>query len=258
MVYNENMSKTNRTTVILVGVGVLLVVALFGIAFWQKGENSDTVDSGDERVEINKFAEFDRSLILEMAEKNNYKYYNLDKVLPADEQSGEIAENIKGSAKAKVLIFEYADYQCSHCAEANDKINQLVEDYDGKVAVVFRVFVLNFTNSVAAASAANAAGLQGYWAEYKDLLFANQGEWIYLSGDKLTEQFEEYFEKVSDGKGDVKKFRADMLSEAVAKKVAFDTGIALELSLSGTPTFMIDGEKVGLADLRSKIEAKLK
>lgn len=78
---------------------------------------------------------------------------------------------------------------------------------------------------MAAASAANAAALQGYWKPYKDLLFANQSDWFYSTGNELQQQLETYFEKASDGKGDLTKFREDMKSEKVAKKIAFDRGI---------------------------------
>lgn len=119
-----------------------------------------------------------------------------------------------------------------------------MEDYDGKVAVVYRSYILDYhdISGVAAASAADAAALQGYWKKYKDLLFANQNDWFYSTGNKLQQQLEEYFTTASDGKGDLAKFREDMKSEKIAKKVAFDYGIGEKIQIGGTPWLYMDGE----------------
>ena len=55
-------------------------------------------------------------------------------IFPASEESGNLAENVEGNPDAPILIFEYADYQCEGCASMNPKLNQLVEEYNGKVA----------------------------------------------------------------------------------------------------------------------------
>ena len=165
--------------------------------------------------------------------------YKPTDIIPANADNGYIGEHVKGSKDAKVIIFEYADYQCSACALFSTWINELVEEYDGKLGVVFRVFPLTsiHTNAIAAASAVEAAGLQGYWQEYGDLLFANQAEWFYATGTKRTSYFVSYFKTLTNGNGDVDKFKADMASDAVKAKVAFDKSIAESLNLQATPTF---------------------
>lgn len=161
---------------------------------------------------------------------------SLAQIFPASEESGNLPENIDGDPNAPILIFDYSDYQCEHCASFNNYLNQLVEEYDGKVAVVYRTFVQNYhANGTAAASAANAAAIQGYWKEYKDFLFANQNEWFYSDAATRQKQFEQYFTTVTDGKGDLAKFRADMLSDEVAAKIAFDRKLAEERNLTYTP-----------------------
>lgn len=81
--------------------------------------------------------------------------YNLAEVIPASAASGEMSENIVGNPDAPVKIFEYADYQCEGCAANNPQLNKLVEEYDGKVALVFRGYVISYhQNGTAAASAA--------------------------------------------------------------------------------------------------------
>ncbi|MBR3257074.1 thioredoxin domain-containing protein [Candidatus Saccharibacteria bacterium] len=177
---------------------------------------------------------------------SSYSDRNYATVIPANEDNGNIGEHIKGDESAPVTIFEYADFQCSGCANFNPWAKELLEEFDGKLRIVFRSFPLNIhQNAIAASSAAEAAGLQGYWEEYGDLLFANQAEWFYSTGSKRTEQFVSYFEEVTGGSGDVEKFRSDMSSENVKKKVNFDSAIAKQLEISATPAFFgEDGNEI--------------
>lgn len=180
---------------------------------------------------------------------NNYDFYS---IIEPTKDNGEIGDHIKGDPGAPVLIFEYADYQCEGCAAYNPRVNKLVEEMDGKVAVVYRSFLLPYhQNATAAASAAEAAGLQGYWKEYADELFDNQSEWYSASSSKRTELFDKYFEEVTDGKGDMEKFKADINSDAVAKKIKFDMGIGKRLDVQGTPGFYIDGQWVRFSEAGS-------
>ena len=171
--------------------------------------------------------------------------YDFYSVIEPDKNNGEIGDHVKGDANAPVLIFEYADYQCPGCASINPRVNKVIEQLDGKLAVVYRSFLLSYhQNGTAAASAAEAAGLQGYWKPYADKLFAEQSEWETASASERTEFFDKYFLEVSDGKGDVGKFNEDMASEKVSKKINFDMGIGKRVGIEGTPAFYIDGQLI--------------
>ena len=92
----------------------------------------------------------------------DYSKYNFNEIIEGTEDNGNISDHIKGDANAPVKLFEYADYQCPGCATTNPRLNKLVEEYDGKLAVVYRNFLLSYhQNGTAAASAAEAAALQG-------------------------------------------------------------------------------------------------
>lgn len=173
---------------------------------------------------------------------NNYDFYS---VIEPTKDNGKIGDHVKGNPEAPVLVFEYADYQCPGCAAINTRVNKAIEELDGKLAVVYRSFLLSYhKNGTAAASAAEAAGLQGYWKEYADKLFEKQSEWEYASGSARTEYFNKYFEEVTDGKGDLTKFNNDIASEAVSKKISFDMGIGKRVDVSGTPAFFVDGQLI--------------
>ena len=198
----------------------------------------------------------------------DYSKYDINSYIEASDDNGQIADHIKGDKNAPVLIFEYADYQCSACAGMNSRVNKLLEEYGGKLAIVYRNFLLNYhQNATAAASAAEAAGLQGYWKEYADKLFANQSTWSEASGDSRTSMFVDLFNNVTNGQGDVQKFVSDMNSSNVKAKLDFDAGLSKGLEIPGTPSFYLDGELIQLNNVsteddfmnlfRGKIDAKL-
>lgn len=179
----------------------------------------------------------------------DFSKYDFYSIIEPTRNNGNIGDHVKGDVDAPVLIFEYADYQCPGCASINVRVNKIIEDLGGKLAVVYRSFLLPYhQNGTAAASAAEAAGLQGYWKEYADKLFAEQSEWEYATPSKRTEYFEKYFNEVTDGKGDLEKFRKDVASEEVSKKISFDMGIAKRVEVAGTPAFYIDGQWINWGD----------
>lgn len=188
-------------------------------------------------------------------------------IIPASVESGNIAELVNGSSDAPVKIIEYGDYQCTACAPMNPYINELVKKYDGKVAVVFRTMILDYhQNGEQAARAALAASEQGYWKEFKDILFEKQDDWYYSEPAEFSKQLDQYFTEVSKGKGDLEKFHTDQSREDFGKKLSFDGNISKKQNVEWTPYFMIDGELVSqrgmspeqfIEKLSAKIDEKL-
>ncbi len=177
---------------------------------------------------------------------SDYDFYSVIEATPAN---GGIGDHVKGDANAKALIFEYADYQCPGCASINPKVNKAVKEADGKLAVVYRSFLLSYhKNGTAAASAAEAAGLQGYWKPYADKLFSEQSEWEYASASERTGLFNKYFEEVTEGEGDLDKFAEDIASDNVSKKISFDMGIGRRIDVESTPAFYVDGQLINWSD----------
>ena len=236
-------------------IGIISVIALLLVMI---GASALILNRSGDNGSNGAGIEFDRDAIVKAASTIDYDKYQLDTIIPASDDTGGLAEKIEGSKDAKVIIFEYADYGCSHCAEINTTVNRIVSEHEGEVAVVFRTLVLNFPNSVSSASAATAAGNQGYWQVYKNLLFSNQAEWYYLKGEKRDNYFADLFMTASAGKGDRELFLADMASEATVKRLAFNYGAAEKLGIDATPTFRIGGEKVAQSELESKVEELLK
>ncbi len=194
------------------------------------------------------------SIICFLGIKKDDVVNSADSIHPASAETGEISEKIIGNPDtATVVIYEYADFGCSHCAEWNKIINSLIDKYNEKIALVFRSYDLGFQNGSAAAQAATAAQIQGYFKEYKDLLFNNQSEWLYEE-DEVDELFTEYFIKATNGAGNVDKFREDMHSDAVKTRLDFENKMGKKINLRGTPLFRIGGEKIDLNRLVETIE----
>ncbi len=188
-----------------------------------------------------------------------YVNMNPDSIIESSETTGLIGEKTVGDPdNAKIVIYEYADFGCSHCADWNRKINNLIEKYDDKIALVFRSYDIGqFKNSLKAASAATAAQIQGFFKEYKDLLYLNQAEWFYEDGAELTNVLSGYFEKASKGAGDLDKFKEDLKSDSVKTRLKFEQNMGKKVDLAGTPTFRIDGETINLSELEKTIEEKM-
>lgn len=183
-----------------------------------------------------------------------WENYDFNKYISADEFNGEINDHVKGNKdQAKAYIVEYADFQCPGCASLNIYVNKIPEKFENKVAVIYRNYVMSYhQNGTAAASAAEAAGLQGYWKEMGDLLFSNQADWQYADVDERTELFVSYFNTASKNKGNVDKFKEDMKSKNVQKKLGFDQDIATKVDVPGTPSLYFNGERIDYSNAKTE------
>jgi protein-disulfide isomerase len=100
------------------------------------------------------------------------------------------------------------------------------------VQIVFKHLPLRMHSKAPAAHAATeAAHRQGKFWEMHDRIFGNQKE---LSPEK-------YLEYASEIGLDVEKFKQDVVSEAVEKRVDADAQEAARLGVTGTPGFFVNG-----------------
>lgn len=200
------------------------------------------------------------AIICLIAVKNQDMIETADAIYPASEANGWIGEKVIGNPdEAEVILYEYADFGCSHCADMNKTVSDLMEKYKDQIALVFRYYDIGqFPNSPAAARAVTAAQVQGYFKEYKDSLFANQTEWYYANKSELTDLFTEYFVKVSGDGGDSEKFQQDFNSDAVKARLSFERKLGKKVNLHGTPLFRINGEKIDPSELAGAIEKIIK
>ena len=159
---------------------------------------------------------------------------------------------VKGIAGAPVTIVEFTDFECPSCARTQPVLEDIVNEYSGKVKLVVRDFPLDqHTHALKAAEAAEAAREQGKYWEYTALMFKNQSA---LEIDKLKE----YATQLGL---DRKRFDASLDSGKYRDKVQEDLQEGYRLGVNATPTVFINGRKMRERTpefLKSVIDAALK
>lgn len=185
----------------------------------------------------------------------NVDNVNLNAVQAASADNGNIGDHTFGKTDSKVTLIEYGDFQCPGCGTAAPVLKELTNKYKDKLLFVFRNRLISgHQNARAAASFAEAAGLQGKYWEVHDAIYAAQSAWENLSGQERTD----YFSGVLDKAGaDSKKALTLVDSDQIKKKIAFDEALANKHGVTGTPTLILNGKNVSdTYALDGKIVAK--
>jgi Na+/H+ antiporter NhaA len=143
-------------------------------------------------------------------------------------------DHIRGPVAAPVTLVEYGDFECPFCGRAEPVVRELLQEF-GDVRYVWRNLPLNDVHPHAqlAAEAAEAAADQGAFWELHDLLFAHQD--ALEPGDLIG-----YAEELGL---DVERFARALSEHAGAARVAEDVDSADLSSVSGTPTFFVNGRR---------------
>ncbi len=143
-------------------------------------------------------------------------------------------DHIRGPEDALVTIVEYGDFECPYCGQAEPIVRELLADY-GDVRYVWRHLPLAEVHPHAqlAAEATEAAAVQDSFWPMHDLLFLHQDE--LRPADLIG-----YAERLGL---DVARFQRDLDERLGAARVASDVESADMSSVSGTPTFFINGRR---------------
>jgi protein-disulfide isomerase len=139
----------------------------------------------------------------------------------------------RGSPGAKVVIHEWADFQCPFCERVLPTLSEVMKNYGSKVKFVWHDLPLPMHSyaplaSQAAREAYKQRGAQGFW-EMHDKLFANR---MQLKRDDL------------DGYAralglDMKAWAAALDGQSHAPEVTADANAANAASIVGTPAFLV-------------------
>ncbi len=138
-----------------------------------------------------------------------------------------------GPKDAKVTIIEFSDYLCPSCRRAHKLTKEVKELYKGKIKWVFKDFPLKrHKGAKRLAAAARAAGEQGKFWEYQDLLFASKDK----PDDKTLIN---YAKKLGLN---VNLFMRSLNSKKFLPAIESDIQDAQDSGISSTPTFIINGK----------------
>jgi protein-disulfide isomerase len=140
-----------------------------------------------------------------------------------------------GPKTAPVTVVVWSDFQCPFCGRVEPTLQQLREEYGGKLKFVWKNQPLPFhPNAMPAAEAAMAAGEQGKFWPMHDKLFQHQSELSPQLYDKLAKELGlnlDKFHAAIDGHKHAAQIQGEMLAGS-------------KVGASGTPTFFINGRKL--------------
>ena len=140
-----------------------------------------------------------------------------------------------GGTDPLVTIVEFTDYQCPYCQRAHDTIEALLAQ-NPDVRVVVSHYPLSFHDRAdEAAIAAIAAEEQGRFWDFHDALF-----------ERGTSNLSEAdLEEVANELGlDVDAWNAARASTDARDRLASDMERASEIGVTGTPQFVVNGQRV--------------
>lgn len=155
----------------------------------------------------------------------------------------------RGRDDAPITIYEFADFQCPHCAQFAALIEPVITERlvdTGKARYVFYEFPLSFKWSWLSARAGRCANEQGKFWDFHALIFARQGDWAFDT-DPLS-KWRPLAEQVGiDGA----RFEECVRSDRYLKEVTESSQLGNSLGVGGTPTLFVNGRKLDNAAISS-------
>lgn len=139
-----------------------------------------------------------------------------------------------GPDDAPITIIEFSDYECPYCQKWHIQIWPLIQEaYPDQIRLVYRDFPLTniHFNATPAAAAANCAAEQDAYWDFSDLLFASE--------QNLS--LEAYLQYANELSLDIDAFTECLESGRQKDEVMADLDYAMNLGVSSTPTFFING-----------------
>ena len=151
-------------------------------------------------------------------------------------------DHIRGDAKASITLVEYSDLECPFCKAFHPQMQQLMQEYAGKVKWVYRHFPLSFhVNAQKEGEATECAGKLGgndkFWA-YTDKIFertTSNGTGFAI--DALVPLAKEL------GLNEA-KFKSCLDSGEFTAHVQQDLQEGTSFGVNGTPTTFVNGQPV--------------
>ncbi len=139
-------------------------------------------------------------------------------------------DHAQGLATAAITLVEYGDYDNPNCAAAQLWIKALQARMGDRLRLVFRHCPAASLHPHAA-TASEAAGLQGRFWGMHDTLFAHH---LALGNGFIVEY-------ARDLGLDMGRFLQDMAGDASAEPVRRDLASAMQSGVQNTPTFFVNG-----------------
>jgi protein-disulfide isomerase len=159
----------------------------------------------------------------------------------ANNEGIEEMTHVKGNPDAEVVLVEYSDFQCPACQAIYPIVSELMAEFGDSIRFEYKHFPIERSHpyAVQAATAAEAAGQQGKFYEFHDLLFDNQQAWG--QSPTPTAFFQQYAEELGL---DVDTFKRHANASVLRDKVRGQQQEGLAAGVTGTPTVFLNGERM--------------
>lgn len=168
-------------------------------------------------------------------------------------------DRARGPASASVTLIEYSDFQCPACGIFSAVLDDVLAtaELKDRVRLVYRYFPLTniHPNAFLAASAAEAAGLQGKFWEMHDVLFQEQEVWSALSVADARTKFISYAATLNI---DSPRFIRDMESTSVRARITASIADGNQTGINATPTFFLNGARMQIPNSLSEFTQQIK
>jgi protein-disulfide isomerase len=160
--------------------------------------------------------------------------------------AGAEPAHLQGPANAPAKLEEFGDFECPPCGLLHPILVEMHREFGDQLQITFREFPLVPTHqhAVAAASSAEAAGLQGKFWEMHDLIYEHQKDWH--EAFDVRPIFEGYAKQIGL---DLERYKRDVDGEAVAQRIFLDGKRGHALGVKGTPTVFLNGKEVPFESL---------
>jgi protein-disulfide isomerase len=150
---------------------------------------------------------------------------------------------IQGNRNAEVLLIEYADSDCVYCQRFSPTIQQILKDYDGKVAWIYRHFPLTsiHPNAYTEALALECVGEIGGNEKFHSYLATLMN--VTLSPDpKSNKALLTYASDIGINQA---KLTACIEGEEASKRIDASINEAAKIGAKGTPFSILVNQKTG-------------
>ena len=148
-----------------------------------------------------------------------------------------------GDPNAPVVIQEFSDFGCIHCADFALGTKKLLEKEYIDTGIVYLEFhsvggLLGSAATLQAAEAAYCAGEQDSFWTFHDLVFTNQ---VNLFGNRAADNSNKLIEYAEILDLDLNQFETCLADRTYQAVAAFDESLARQNGISGTPSFLVNG-----------------
>lgn len=207
----EAAAKTRRNRILFVAAGVLVLAIVIGIAIW--GIVSNQTDGGSD--------------------------------VPPNANTAQNGVLLAPVVEGAPTLDVFSDFNCTACKSADLTLDAALQEIanEGKVNVVIHPVVMIIENSRNAAIAATCADFAGKFHEYYHQTYIDQSGEDGFTDEQLTVTIPSEIGLTGEA---LTNFQTCYTDRATADFVNKSTKYFLTFKASGTPTFILDGENVGV------------